>query len=50
MKRVEERLKSRVMESMDWGQVFRKSMVSRLGGTLKCSFARGVLEIRLQIP
>jgi hypothetical protein len=50
MKRVEERLKNRVKETMDWGQVFRKSMLRRAHGSLRCSFTRGVLEIRLEIP
>jgi hypothetical protein len=50
MKRVEERLKNRVMQSMDWGQVFRKTMVARICGSLRCNFIRGILEIRLEIP
>jgi hypothetical protein len=50
MKRVEERLRNRIKESMDWGQVFRKNMLARVGGSLRCSFTRGVLEVRLEIP
>ncbi len=50
MKGVEERLKSRITETMDWGQVFRKTMIARVGGVLLCSFARGVLQVSLEIP
>lgn len=50
MKKVEDRLKNRISETMDWGQVFRKTMVSRIDGVLRCNFNRGLLQISLEIP
>ena len=50
LKKVEEKLKNRVIETLDWGQIFRRSMLARISGNLLCTFNRGVIHIKLEIP